>query len=240
MEWLLKAFTNSPFAAGSFCVALSAFVFFTWWRQRKSFSYRITYKGSVIGLGNEFDGRVQMLFDGKPVNQVTLMELKLFNTGWVSIEDKDFFVPVSIELVGAEFMTHKITSCEPSDLRAKFIEDGGKLVLEPLLLNRGDNITLKLLVEGVVFGIGVKGRIKGVKRIAQSQTPSYWIDNVINFGSATFMLGFIAIIAIDKLGIKLGWISIAGLYIVVLLVLMMIVKVTRNYRLSKGNPKTEI
>ncbi|MBI1763526.1 MAG: hypothetical protein HYR56_19045 [Acidobacteria bacterium] len=178
MEWL-ERLTKLPFNAGSFLIAAIVLFVFQWWRQRKSFKYRVISEEAVVDINQDYNDQVKILFDDRQVKRVHLIVMELKNHGWHPIEDKDFSEPLTISFgQSANLMTHTVLDCKPENLKVKTdikteltpdIE-ANQVVIQPLLLNRGDTIKLKALIDNYESPVKVEARIKGIPTIKKAET----------------------------------------------------------------------
>jgi len=162
---------GNPFGAGSFLVAATVLLVFQWWRQRKVFSYRVISDYSLFDVDRKFSDRVKILFDDKPVNRVSLIVIELRNSGWVPIEDKDFFKPIEVNFgQESEIMSIETVETRPENMGIITLSLDSKLTVEPNLFNRGDFVRFKVLVHGYEGHVTVSGRIKGVPKIKKEDS----------------------------------------------------------------------
>jgi len=169
MNSVLEALKSNPFGAASLFIAITVLIVFQWWRQRKVFSCTVVSHYPLVDVSKNFSQRVKILFDDKQVDKVSLIVIELRNNGWVPIEDKDFYEPVAMNFgESAEIMSIETVESRPKTLKANTVWQGACLTLEPLLLNRGDRIKLKLLVHNFKPPVSVSGRIKGIPAIEES------------------------------------------------------------------------
>lgn len=142
--------------------------------QRKAISYKIVSDTPLLSLKEEVKSRVQVLFDAKPVSNTRLVVLKVFNSGNVPIEVKEFEnnEPIKIDFGNStEILDAELLESFPSDIKDKakvtFKDEIGGVMLEPLLLNSKDSVTLKVLLAQTHLSkeIKVTARIVGVHQI---------------------------------------------------------------------------
>ena len=128
--------------------------------------YNIKSLVPLLSIGKEIGKDLVILYKGKKVEQVHLIEIDIINSGNVSIKSTDFYRPISVNFGDdAQIFTCEITKSKPSDLNPKIQINNNNLVLEPLLLNGGDIISLKILVEKFKE-IVVEGRIIDINKIS--------------------------------------------------------------------------
>lgn len=160
--------------------------FVTYWiyrkqRSRKEISWQNISNTLVlpfVDVGEQVKGKLQIFFEGKPVSDLRLIVFKLWNSGNVPIDVKDYENnnPININFgEKSEILNVEILESEPNDLRpraeASVKVDNGNINLEPLLLNSGDTVTFKvLLIKSSDELVAVSGRISGVKKILELDT----------------------------------------------------------------------
>jgi hypothetical protein len=175
MNTFWEIIKNSPVQLGSLIVAVISFLAFTWWRQRKEFSYRIISDYPLFDVNKQFSDRVKILFDDKQVDRVSLVVVEFLNNGWMPIKATDFEVPVEVCFgEKSEIMNVEIIKRHPKGLSPNVIASGSKLTIGKKLFNRGNLIQLKILVHNYSGAIEVTGHIEEVpeiKRVSSTFGP---------------------------------------------------------------------
>lgn len=177
-------------------------------RQKKALSYTVS-SSPLLSVKDEIKKKVQILYDGKPVEQVHLTVFKIINSGNVPITPEDYKTPIALNFgKDSEILTGSITKTEPENLEPTFHFKSGIATVEPLLLNRKDFITINMLVKKYE-NISISGRIVGVKEIKLFKKASRKYSALYLAGM--FMVGF-GVAAVTSLGLG-AWgtiIAIAG------------------------------
>jgi hypothetical protein len=170
---------------------------FVFKRPQRAIYYEVLSHEPLLTVKEEDAGRVQISFDGKPVIRPYVMILRLSNPGRTALEQKEFVTPISVKFKkGVKILTADLVRSRPKDLKInlEIVED--ELRLHPSLLNQGDTLFVKLILDGFGSELTVTGRVVGVEKI---QTP--FIARAIDFfmisgavclalGMATNVLGF--------------------------------------------------
>jgi hypothetical protein len=165
-------------------IAISIVLFFRQ-RQRKSLAYRILTDAAVLTVGEELRGKLVVSYEGMRVRNVQLLLLKIVNLGNLPIASADFEQPLSIRFgTTAKILSSEILNSAPEELHPNISLLNDELVLEPLLLNPNDHITIKCLVSEHDGKVHVSGRIIGVPKIVQAK------ESFIN--QPAFFLGIIS------------------------------------------------
>jgi hypothetical protein len=134
--------------------------------RRKALTYTIS-ETRILSIHEEVKGRVQILFDGAPVRDVRLFMITIKNSGSEPIRAEDFERPLGFRWEGqAQILTTDLVSARPTSLRPLIKTGASEITLAPLLLNGGDWLQIKALVNES-GAHSVDGRIVGVKEVKQ-------------------------------------------------------------------------
>ena len=144
-------------------------------KNRKEITYEVvssTLVLPILDIGEQVKSKLQILYDGKLVNDLQIVVLKVSNTGNIPIEATDFENnrPITFDFgEEAEIFDVEVLDTIPISFKSRaeiaFKFDQGKVHLEPLLLNDQDIIIFKVLLIKFIRDICVNGRISGVKEI---------------------------------------------------------------------------
>jgi len=140
--------------------------------SRKGITYQVISDIPVLSLKDEVKGRLQILFDNKPVRDVRLIILKVWNSGTVPILPAEYIDLVKINFGGnADILDVELLETVPSDIKEKVKSslkiDVESVALEPLLLNGKDSLTFRILLAQTPLTkvVKVNGRIVGINQI---------------------------------------------------------------------------
>jgi len=134
-------------------------------RKRKKFGYIQIEKISLVDIKKEGIERIEILFDGKKVDDVSLILFKIVNYGNTEITENDFKKPISINFGdNSKVLDIGVEEKKPDDLDL-IIENKEKYAeIKPLLLNRKDYIVFTAYVNNFKK-LEIKTRITGVHKI---------------------------------------------------------------------------
>jgi hypothetical protein len=120
----------------------------------------------VLGVHESVNpSRVQILFDGTAVTEVRLWMLTLNNFGNEPIKKDDFERTLRFSWPEpARILTAEVVEASPETLQPKIKASANEIAVDPLLLNPGDWLRIKILMNQVTK-MSVDARIVGVKRI---------------------------------------------------------------------------
>jgi hypothetical protein len=137
-------------------------------RRRKGLSYMLS-DTPILGVHEiRNSGRVQILFDGAPVTEVHLVAITVKNSGNEPIRVEDFERPLQFSWAEpAKILAVEVIEICSESLRPKIKHGANEIVLKPLLLNPGDWLRIKTLVNQA-GKLTVDARVVGVKRISKT------------------------------------------------------------------------
>lgn len=152
-------------------IILSVF-FFIFQHQYKSLAYEVLAETDLITIKEEVKGKLQVLYETVPVDNVSLVIMKIVNNGSVPLESSDFENPIIVSLNdNAKILDAQIIETVPGSLQPILSHQESSLAVEPLLLNNGDYITIKAVVTHYKSPPEVKARIVGVKNVSRISLP---------------------------------------------------------------------
>ena len=139
-------------------------------RNQKKISDEVISSRAVVNVSDEVKGRIQVLFDGMPVKDVSLVILKICNTGNIPILSTEYDRPITFNFGnGSKILDVEILDMMPSNIKASTKIDIEKIMVEPLLLNSKDSFKLKVLLINFSGEIRADARIVRVKQILSHQ-----------------------------------------------------------------------
>ena len=141
-------------------------------KKMKSLKYIIKTNTPLLTVGEEIRGKIEIIFEEKPIEDLTLLILQIFNNGNVPIRPDDFEEAINITFESeVEILSAETISTIPSSLKkhAHITLSQNKAILEPLLLNGKDSVTIKLLLTGFdnSMKIAVDARIVDISEIKE-------------------------------------------------------------------------
>lgn len=135
-------------------------------RPKSSLSWKIIASSPLVKISTEIRGNLQVFFNGNSVKDIQLIIIKIINTGNVSIKSGDYEHPINLNFdKNAQILTAEVIETNPNDIEASTNIKGNRVFISPTLLNKGDSVTIKTLVNQFNNHISIDGRIVGVKDI---------------------------------------------------------------------------
>ncbi|RCV63855.1 hypothetical protein C5S53_11950 [Methanophagales archaeon] len=150
-------------------IAIAITVILYWiQRQKRALSWQVVSNTPLLSIDKELKKNLEVLYNGKKVQDVQLIIAKIINTGNVPIKSADYERSINFNFgENAWILTAEVTETSPDSLKASANVEGKKVILPPTLMNKRDWITLKILVNQYDGPISVDGRIDGVKEIKE-------------------------------------------------------------------------
>lgn len=176
-------------ATGAFLLTL---VIYFKQRQKKALSYEIVASTPLLNVSEEVKNRLQIFYEGKIVQQLHLIILRIFNSGNVPIKSDEYEEPIKV-CFNADPLSVEIIESDPNDVRASFSVEKDTIKINPMLLNKGDGIRVKALTSKPCTNPSITSHIVGVKRIERfagmEQRYNYLIVIGLCAGLAGMFLG---------------------------------------------------
>lgn len=164
-------------------VVVPVLIFFAQ-RKTKMLSYEVTSNTQLLGVEDEIQGKVKILYDGKEVKNVHLLTIRFTNSGNQSISKSDYERPLSIEVdANAKVLTHEVVDEIPENLGISVTLNGSKLIFSPALMNAKDSFSIKTLISDFEGKPIIDGRINGVKSISKLSDGqwSFVVTSLVSF-----------------------------------------------------------
>jgi hypothetical protein len=162
-------------------------------RQRKALSYEILSDESLLSVKNEIKGKLQILYEGKAVQQMRLIVLRIFNSGNVPIQISDY--EQSTQLCfgkNAQILSAEVVGVDPKELNVSINIEENKVIVNPILLNKTDFFKIKILTTKSCDQPLITGRIVGVKKISKFVGPKMLCYFLICVGIVLQITGYLA------------------------------------------------
>ena len=168
------------FAALAIVVAVALAFYFQWWRNRRRLSYEILSNVELVS-SEKIRDRIEIRYEGKPVESVHLVVVKLINDGYQPIKKDEFEKPVKFIFRGGNILSAEKEKFQPENIETGVFYSDRSVQITPTLLNRKDYVQFKVLLDGFK-NIEIDARIVGVSKIGKLG-PSLFVSDSL-FGIA--------------------------------------------------------
>jgi hypothetical protein len=170
-------------------------------KKKKSLSYEILSVSPLISISDEIKGSLQVLFNGKAVDNVHLLLIKFINDGNIPVAASDYERPLSLKLEGnSDILSAEFVESTPTNLNPSLKINDKVVVFDPTLMNAGDSFTAKVLVGEYSGKFDVDARVMGVKVVrAVSKNDRMAIANKLSiFGGITGIVALLTLVYISS------------------------------------------
>lgn len=166
---------TNPIWTFIFGLAAVAGVWIAWRdRKRKELSYAVMSSAPFVHESNGNAGKLlKVTYAGREVNDVSLIVVRVWNSGNETIEESDFrqaivltFGHPTSQVLLAEVPEHEKV---PANLMHKMHFDSTQVKLGPMLLNPSDALTVRVVVTAFPGKVDGEARISGVKELRRRE-----------------------------------------------------------------------
>ncbi|HEY0737704.1 MAG TPA: hypothetical protein VGD69_22490 [Herpetosiphonaceae bacterium] len=149
----------------------------------KALNVEVISQTPLLTVQDEAAGRLQIAFDGKPVEDVTLSVIKVTNSGNAPILDTDFQRPLTLSFgETAEVLSAEVVEMIPPNIGASVKVVSNTAELNPILLNSGNTVTMKILLTRYNNNVTADARIVGVSQLYfQAKKHNFFIQIIVGF-----------------------------------------------------------
>lgn len=171
-------------------------------RDRRELDVVVEASVPVVSIEEQFADGIAIHLNNKRISSLYVVDTQVCNAGNRPIDRSDFDTPLTLLFSGTVIPPVELIKTDPPNLPVQVSVAGKKVVVEPMLLNRGDRFVLRARVTDVVEGeltVGANARIKGIARIeAKTETDKRpWRPFVS--GALSSLLAAISLAAIIQL-----------------------------------------
>ncbi len=176
-------------------VLASAAVYFAWTGPRrktlqKELSFGIIYRGVLVAAAKSVLDDVSMTYNGHKVTRVSVVIVSIMNTGQLPIAISDFEKPARLVFKDVEQIFSAMPlRCSPTHLAPTLTQTKTEVFLAPVLLNPGDFLTLRVIVENTGrVRAALEARIAGIAAypiLRAGPHPGYKLGSLIYWSGMT-------------------------------------------------------
>lgn len=180
----MPEFWKDPRTWAPLATSVGIFVSLTLWlinNRRKELSYEILSRTSLVSVAEGLAGKIQILFNDQPVRDVSLILVRIINSGHIPIRSAEFEGRFAIALEPpAEILMAEVCETHPETLEHRSTAGGHEVplisqvekntvMLRPILLNAKDSITVRILASHATEKIMLIGHIEGIHKIKEAR-----------------------------------------------------------------------
>ncbi len=137
-------------------------------RMFKELTYSIISTTPLLRIGEEIRGKVTVLLDERPVQSISLILVRIRNSGRQPIISTDYERPISLGFGEiAQILSVDISQKSPKNLRIPFHIEGERIEFEKVLINPRDSFIVKVLIGEFSPPVTADWRIAGVEEVKE-------------------------------------------------------------------------
>ena len=180
-------------------IVIAAFVIFFLQTRKKTLTYTVLTNSGLVPISYEVQNNIQILYKGKVVPNVQLIEMRIKNSGSLPIKPEDYIEPLRIRLPNSKILASEVRDAHSvgAYIETK-LSNRSEIVLSKTLLNPTDFFDVKILLADGDSDLSVIGRIVGVSKIQNltGRNVNYYI-----------LLSFVAVNVLALIARFLGWLD---------------------------------
>lgn len=173
-------------------IVISVIIFFAQ-RKHKRLSCEIVSEKEIFMPYEECSERLQILLQKSTRKQVHLVVAKLCNTGNRPITIGDYEKSINLSITSSEkILSAEVVNTIPPNLPVTLQTTDKCTILNPILLNRGDTVVIKMVIVEYKYDIKVDGRIVGIQKITGRDT-TFWKITILQSLSLVPLILFVVL-----------------------------------------------
>jgi hypothetical protein len=147
-------------------------------RSKKRLAYYLLTETPLLSVDDEIKGKIKIRYGRKSIQNIHLVLLYIWNKGNVDIATSDYEQPIVFSFPDSEILSAEVVEVSPKNLQPTIMAELSKLTVDPIMLNKGDFMTIKLLFSDYAKQVDANARILGVKEIEKSERRNSRINYV--------------------------------------------------------------
>ena len=180
-------------------IVVAAFVIFFSQIRKKTLTYTVLTNSGLVPFSHEGPNNIQIVYKGKAVPNVQLVEMRIKNSGSLPIKPEDYIEPLSVRLPNSKILSGEVRDAHSvgAYIETK-LSNQSEIVLSKTLLNPTDFFDVKILLADGGADFSVAGRIVGVSKIQNitRREVNYYI-----------LLSFVTVNVLALIARLLGWVD---------------------------------
>lgn len=144
-------------------------------RSKKEISYTVYGNIPLLNIQEGIKENFEVSYRGIPVQDATLLSLRIWNSGNTTIEEADFIDPIKLDFGKDATVIFFRAVTNPDNILSQYtksLKGEGYITFKPRLLNKGYEIVVVVMVTGFSGYVKAEGLIKDVHSIRNVRFPS--------------------------------------------------------------------
>lgn len=143
----------------------------------------------LVDIKDDMQGKLRVFFDDAPVDNAYVIALRITNSGKLPVTSAEQETPIQIHIGTNRILEAKVLETSPKGLTAVVSNTNDSIVLNPLLLNAGDSLTIKVVTDSYSGKISTSGRIVGVNQVKLLMPENK--ENQLRWQSMTIIISLV-------------------------------------------------
>jgi hypothetical protein len=154
-------------------ITLFGLFYFQWWRNRRRLSYQVLSNLTLISREGEIRDKIEIRYEGEPVEQVGIIEIKLINDGYLPIRKEEFEKPIEFIFSEAKILNAEKVKVFPENLTTVIAYNNERLAIDPVLFNRKEYIHFRVLLTPHRRDFKIDSRIVGINELTKAKRNTW-------------------------------------------------------------------
>ncbi|MHB9131914.1 MAG: hypothetical protein ACYDBB_12615 [Armatimonadota bacterium] len=186
-DWL------NPGVYATAIVGVIGTLFTWWWKGRKILSYDYNVN-EVAKVREKTHGKLAILYEGKQVDELHLLNVKFVCSGTREIRKEDFEIPISIAVSApTRILEARVINAYEYNVNALLEYDETMATVKPLLMNQNEYFDIMLLLDNFALNrLKISVRIAGAN--VKKQKDSFGLLSIIFCGALSAGLFALALV----------------------------------------------
>lgn len=165
-------------------------------RQRRALTYEVLAQIPIARVRDDSSDKIQVLYDGQPVQNVFMVVVQFRNDGNVPIRCDDYEEPLVVWVPRGRILAADLAE-GMVNLAPAIDEQEAGVKLSPRLLNPKDEASIRLLIADYGGELKIHARIVGVTQVRERSLD---LRKVFRFGvlMVSFGTGVLALLAVSR------------------------------------------
>ena len=160
-------------------------------QPKKEITCRLVSVTPLFNVKENFQGKLKVLFDNKPIENVYIITIRVYNSGNTPVISSDYEKPVNIIIGTDEILSSEVLETTPHGIPASVKFSGNEIQVSPALLNPNDALLINAIVSQYYDKVNVSARIVGIRKL-QLLLPEQFEKDTIKANEFASMLSGVA------------------------------------------------
>ncbi|MBD1920267.1 hypothetical protein H6F77_03940 [Microcoleus sp. FACHB-831] len=134
-------------------------------KPKKEITCRVVSLVPLFNVTDNFQGKLQVFYESKPIQNVFIMTVRVYNSGNTSIQSSDYDKPLSLNIGTDHVLSAEVIETNPDNITASVTFNSSSIQISPVLLNPNDALLIKAVIEQYHQKFSASARIVGMRQL---------------------------------------------------------------------------